>query len=199
MSRSGAPGSGTAALAYVSILVFQTFDCMIFGRLSFPGARWYVVTVWVPQMVRDEKKFGNHWCRLLTTWKKAHHRIHVKRAIRKIKQCHIFDQNIPVSMLGVLNELWLVWCFSRSNYYFRHCSIKHCFWNFVTSHEVWWQMIKQNILYYNIYWQTWHKQKYLWKLPEIFMTREKQFPTMKSRVVRVLQRLGERYLLSSGL
>ena len=145
------------------------------------------------------KKFGNHWCRLLTTWKKAHHRIHVKRAVRKIKQCHIFDQNIPVSMLGVLNELWLVWCFSRSNYYFRHCSIKHCFWNFVTSHEVWWQMIKQNILYYNIYWQTWHKQKYLWKLPEIFMTREKQFPTMKSRVVRVLQRLGERYLLSSGL
>jgi len=35
---------------------------MIFGRLSFPVARWYVVTVWVPQMVRDEKKFGNH-CR----------------------------------------------------------------------------------------------------------------------------------------
>jgi len=34
---------------------------MIFGRLSFPGARWYLVTVWVPQMVRDEKKFGSHW------------------------------------------------------------------------------------------------------------------------------------------
>jgi len=33
---------------------------MIFGRLSFPGARWHVVTVWVPQMVRDEKTFGNH-------------------------------------------------------------------------------------------------------------------------------------------
>jgi len=30
---------------------------MIFA-MSFPGARWYVVTVWVPQMVRDEKKFG---------------------------------------------------------------------------------------------------------------------------------------------
>jgi len=37
-------------------------------------------------------------------------------------------------MLGVLNELWLV-CrmltnFWRSNY-FRHCSKKHCFGNFV--------------------------------------------------------------------
>jgi len=48
-------------VAFVSVLVFQTFDRMIFGRLSFPGARWYVVTKWVPQMVRDEKKFGNHW------------------------------------------------------------------------------------------------------------------------------------------
>jgi len=33
---------------------------MIFGRLSFPGEGWYVVTVLVPRMVRDEKKFGNH-------------------------------------------------------------------------------------------------------------------------------------------
>jgi len=37
----------------VSILVLQTFDRMIFGRLSFPGAGWYVVTVWVPQTVRN--------------------------------------------------------------------------------------------------------------------------------------------------
>jgi len=41
-------------IAFVSILVFQTFDRMIFGRLSFPGARRYTVTVWVPQMVRHE-------------------------------------------------------------------------------------------------------------------------------------------------
>jgi len=32
---------------------------MIFFRLSLPGARWYVVTVLVPQMVRDERTFGN--------------------------------------------------------------------------------------------------------------------------------------------
>jgi len=48
-------------VAFVSILVFQTFDQIIFGsRLSFPGTKWYVVIVWDPQMVRDQKKFGNH-------------------------------------------------------------------------------------------------------------------------------------------
>jgi len=46
----------------VSILVFQTFDRMkkIF---EFSWSNWwYVVTVWVPQMVRDKKNFENHWC-----------------------------------------------------------------------------------------------------------------------------------------
>jgi len=47
-------------VAFVSILVFQTFDGMILVRLSFPRARWHVATARVPQMVRDEKKFGNH-------------------------------------------------------------------------------------------------------------------------------------------
>jgi len=44
----------------VLILVFQTFDRVIFGRLSFPGTRWYVPTVRGPQVVRDQKKLGNH-------------------------------------------------------------------------------------------------------------------------------------------
>jgi len=30
---------------------------MIFGTLTFPGTRWYVMTVRGPQMVRDQKKF----------------------------------------------------------------------------------------------------------------------------------------------
>ena len=47
-------------VAYVSILVFQTFDRMIFGTLTFPGTRWYVMTVRDTQMVRDRKKFENH-------------------------------------------------------------------------------------------------------------------------------------------
>jgi len=45
---------------FVSILVFQTFDQVLFGRLILPGKRWYVVTVRDPQMVRDQIKFGKH-------------------------------------------------------------------------------------------------------------------------------------------
>jgi len=44
----------------VLILVFQTFDRIIYSTLTFPGTRWYVLTVRGPQMVRDQKKFGNH-------------------------------------------------------------------------------------------------------------------------------------------
>jgi len=47
-------------VAFVSILVLQTFDRMMFGRLSFPETRSYVVIVQDPQIVRDQKKFGNH-------------------------------------------------------------------------------------------------------------------------------------------
>ena len=42
-------------VAFVSILVFQTFDRMIFGTLTFPGTRWFVITVREPQMMRDQK------------------------------------------------------------------------------------------------------------------------------------------------
>ena len=47
-------------VAFVSIMVFQTFDRMIFGTLTFPGTRWNVLTVRDPQMVRNQKKFGSH-------------------------------------------------------------------------------------------------------------------------------------------
>jgi len=33
---------------------------MVFGRLSFPRTRLYVVAVWDPQIVRAKKKLGNH-------------------------------------------------------------------------------------------------------------------------------------------
>ena len=52
-------------VAFVSIVVFQTFDRIIFGTLTFPGTRWYVLTARDPQMVRDQKKFGNHCSRNL--------------------------------------------------------------------------------------------------------------------------------------
>jgi len=39
---------------------FPDFDRMIFGRFSFPSTRWNVVTVRDTQMVRDQKKLGDH-------------------------------------------------------------------------------------------------------------------------------------------
>jgi len=60
-------------VGFVSILVFQTFDRMIFGTLTFPGTRWYVKTVRDTQMVRDQKKFENHCTR-----QKKH--LHLKNA-----------------------------------------------------------------------------------------------------------------------
>jgi len=47
-------------VAFVSTLVFQSFDRVIFGTLTFPRTRWYVLTVRDPQMVRDQDTFGNH-------------------------------------------------------------------------------------------------------------------------------------------
>jgi len=59
---------------------FQTLDRMIYGTLTFPGTRWYVLTVREPQMVHDQKKSGNHWLnankKLLTAcqpWNRDNH------------------------------------------------------------------------------------------------------------------------------
>jgi len=48
-------------IAFVSILVFQTFDRIIFDTLAFLGTRWYVMTVRDTQTVYHQKKFENHW------------------------------------------------------------------------------------------------------------------------------------------
>ena len=37
-------------------------------------------------------------------------RIHVERAIRRIKEYHIYDTPIPLSLLGTVNQLWTVTC-----------------------------------------------------------------------------------------
>jgi len=39
---------------------FPTFDQIIFGTLTFPGTRWYVLIARDPQMVHDQKKLVNH-------------------------------------------------------------------------------------------------------------------------------------------
>ena len=52
-------------VAFVSILVFQTFDRLIFSTSTFSGTRWYMMTVRDTQMVRDQQRFENHWCKII--------------------------------------------------------------------------------------------------------------------------------------
>ena len=58
-------------VAFAPILVFQTFDRMIFGTLTFAGTTWFVLTVRDQQIERDQKKFGNCWCKVITPTRKA--------------------------------------------------------------------------------------------------------------------------------
>ncbi len=43
-----------------------------------------------------------------TTQQIANKRIHVERAISKIKKFHIFDSPIPLTLAGTVNQLWTV-------------------------------------------------------------------------------------------
>lgn len=45
---------------------------------------------------------------VLRTQSIAAERIHVERAINKIKSFHIFDQVIPLSLMGSINQIWTV-------------------------------------------------------------------------------------------
>ena len=45
---------------------------------------------------------------VLQTQQIAAERIHVQRAINKIKNFHIFDQIIPISLTGSINQIWKV-------------------------------------------------------------------------------------------
>lgn len=47
---------------------------------------------------------------VITTQTIASHRAHVERAIRKIRQFHFFDRRVPISMLHMINQIWLVCC-----------------------------------------------------------------------------------------
>ena len=38
----------------------------------------------------------------------ASERIHVERAINKIKKFHLFDRVIPLSLAGTVNQIWTV-------------------------------------------------------------------------------------------
>lgn len=61
-----------------------------------------------PPFLRDRSQLNAE--EVLETQTIARHRIHVERAIGKIRKFHFFDRKIPVCMLGLINQIWCVCC-----------------------------------------------------------------------------------------
>ena len=56
------------------------------------------------QSVKDQ--FSKDEC--FETMRIANLRIHVERAINRLQGWHIFDQVLPLTMAGVVNQVWTV-------------------------------------------------------------------------------------------
>ena len=61
-----------------------------------------------PRRQSAEDQFSKDEC--FETMRIANLRIHVERAIKRVKGWHIFDQVLPLSMAGVVNQVWTVCC-----------------------------------------------------------------------------------------
>lgn len=65
-------------------------------------------TIVIPPFLREKAQFEA--AEVDTTHQIARLRIHVERAIRRVKEYHIFDGVIPLSLAGTINQLWTVCC-----------------------------------------------------------------------------------------
>jgi len=61
-----------------------------------------------PKRQSTQDQFSREDC--FETMRIANVRIHVERCIRRVKGWHIFDQVLPLSMNGVVNQIWTVCC-----------------------------------------------------------------------------------------
>ena len=62
----------------------------------------------IPPFLKDKVGFTED--DVIKTQTIARHRIHVERAIGKIRRYRIFNSVIPITMLGSINQLWTVSC-----------------------------------------------------------------------------------------
>ena len=62
----------------------------------------------IPPFLKNQEQFSAQ--DVQTTKAISSLRIHVERAIRRIKEFHFFDSDIPLSMLGSINQLYTVAC-----------------------------------------------------------------------------------------
>lgn len=67
----------------------------------------------VPPFLNQRRQFTRE--EVTTTQQIARLRIHVERAIGRIKQHHVFDGVLPLSLLGTVNQLWYV-CAMLTNF-----------------------------------------------------------------------------------
>lgn len=62
----------------------------------------------IPPFLADQSSFTEG--DVIRTQTIAQHRIHIERAIGKVRRFLIFSKRLPVSMLGSVNQLWSVCC-----------------------------------------------------------------------------------------
>ena len=59
-----------------------------------------------PPFLQDRRQFSETV--VLNTKTIAKLQIHVERAIRRIKEYHFFDSDVPLSMLGSVNQIYTI-------------------------------------------------------------------------------------------
>ena len=62
----------------------------------------------IPPFLKEKPQFNEN--EVIKTQTIAKHRIHVERAIGKVRNFLIFNTRLPISSLGTINQLWAVCC-----------------------------------------------------------------------------------------
>lgn len=62
----------------------------------------------IPPFLKEKPQFNEN--EVIRTQTIAKHRIHVERAIGKVRRFLIFNSRLPISSLGTINQLWTVCC-----------------------------------------------------------------------------------------
>ena len=68
----------------------------------------------IPAFLKERKQFEED--ETIETQQIAAERIHVERAINKVKKFRIFDSAIPLTMHGSINQIWTVCCLLTNSF-----------------------------------------------------------------------------------
>ena len=62
----------------------------------------------IPPFLANQSAFSEG--DVIKTQTVAQHRIHIEGAIGKVRRFQIFSSEIPVTMFGIINQIWTVCC-----------------------------------------------------------------------------------------